>query len=176
MMFAAAFLIAAASGGAPADVYFGRLKMSTLRIRYETMQVKAHYESHKLLPEQAEHLAELTQDAFTDWAHRYPHDSWLPSTAYLLAQLYEELPGQSARDRASQLLHYILTTAPKSAQAAPSRRQLHAGLPVRADPAWAVAMRAASAASPSPSASPSPNPSAPASPSPSPSPTASPAG
>ena len=50
-------LIAQASlTSAPGDRYFGKLKMSALRIRYETMQLRKRYETHELLPEQAEHL------------------------------------------------------------------------------------------------------------------------
>ena len=77
--------------------------MSALRIRYETMQLKHRYETHELLPDQALHLLLLTEDAFHDWARRYPKDAWLPSTGYALAQLYAELPGSVPRDRSVAL-------------------------------------------------------------------------
>ena len=157
---------ALAATTAPADQYFGQFKMSALRIRYETMQVKAHYESRKLLPEDAEHLAELTQRAFEDWARRYPHDPWLPSSADLLAKLYEELPGTSARDRALGLLHFIASSFARTSYGAQSRAALRNGLPVRPDPAWAAAIRRARAPTPTPA--PKAPPSAPGSPAPSP--------
>jgi hypothetical protein len=147
--------VGSAGGNAPADRYFGKLKMSALRIRYEIMQLRPRYETHKLLPEEAEHLAVLDEDAFDDWAAEYPHDAWLASTAYLLAQFYRELPGSDARARAMRLLAYVRSHFPNSVYARDATAALKRGIPNRPDPAWAVAMRAARA-SPQPSAAPSP--------------------
>ena len=153
-------LAQAAVTSAPGDRYFGRLKMSALRVRYETMQLKKRYENHQLLPDQTMHLVLLTEDAFRQWAQRYPKDAWLPSTGYALAQLYEELPGTQARDRAVELLRYVTSHFPKTPYAARSRDQLHRGVAVKPIPAWA---RSTPQPSPSPPASP-----APAAPSPTP--------
>lgn len=158
------------SGEAPADRYFGKLKMSALRIRYEIMQLRPRYETHKLLPEETLHLAELDEDAFYAWAASYPHDAWLASTGYLLAQLYEELPGPQARDHAVRSLTYVESHFPHTTYGKEAAAALHHGVPVRPDPAWAAAMRAAKA-----SLAPSPRPSTSVSPSPAASPTASPA-
>jgi hypothetical protein len=149
-----AFLIAAVanvSGNAPADRYFGKLKMSALRIRYEVMQLRPRYETHKLLPEEAEHLALLDEDAYYSWAAQYPHDTWLPSTAYLLADFYEELPGSNARNHAVRMLSFIKVRFPNTTYAKKAAAALHRGIPVRPDPNWAVEMRAARA-SPTPNA------------------------
>jgi hypothetical protein len=160
----------AVAGNAPADRYFGKLKMSALRIRYEVMQLRPRYETHKLLPEDALHLAILDEGAFYAWATMYPHDTWLASSGYLLAQLFEELPGSDARSRAIRALTYVKTRFPNTTYAKKAAATLNRGVPIRPDPAWAVAMRA-SRASPSPSPSPelSAPPSTSASPSPSPS-------
>ncbi|HXB82826.1 MAG TPA: hypothetical protein VNU22_05695 [Candidatus Acidoferrum sp.] len=161
---------------APADEYFGKLNMSALRVRYETMQLKQRYETHHLLPEQAEHLLLLTEDSFDHWAARYPNDPWLASTGLLLAALYAELPGDVAREHAVRLYVYVKVHFPHSRYAAQSRASLHHGVSTKADPPWAKAARAAMpsaapSALPSPPApSPSAPPSPPASPSPSPSP------
>jgi hypothetical protein len=48
------------------------LRLSALRIRYEIAQLKSRYDNHKLLPENAKHLAELTEEAYYDWAGRFP--------------------------------------------------------------------------------------------------------
>jgi hypothetical protein len=156
-------LAQASSGNAPGDVYFGELNMSTLRIRYETMQLKKRYETHQLLPEQAEHLLVFTDDAYMDWAHRYPKDAWLPSTGFLIAQLYEELPGATARARAVALLKYVARDFPQSPYAQKSRVQLHHGVATKPYPAWARP-------TPTPSPSPAPSPSSATSASPTPSP------
>jgi hypothetical protein len=152
-----------ASVDAPADQYFGRLGVSTLRIRYEIMQVRPRYETHKLLPEEAAHLLVLDEDAFYAWAAAYPRDSWLASTGYLMAQLFAELPGSDARDRAVRAYRYVVAHFPTTSYGKESAAALHRGVPVRADPAWATAMRDARA-----TASPSPAPVLPASPAPSP--------
>lgn len=152
-----------AVSNAPADRYFGRLKMSALRIRYETMQVKVRYETHKLLPEQAEHLLDLTDDAFEQWARLYPKDAWLASTGFAMAALYSEIPGVQAREHAVTLFVFVKSHFPTSSYAASSRAQLHRGVPTKPDPAWASAMRAGTP-SPSPSAALSPLPSPTASP------------
>jgi hypothetical protein len=143
-------------GNAPGDAYFGRLNMSTLRIRYETMQLKKRYETHQPLPEQTEHLLRLTDDAYVQWGRRYPRDAWLPSTGFLIEQLYEELPGPGAQARAGALLRYIATNFPKSPYGAKSRVELHRGVQAKPYPAWAR---------PTPSPAPRPTPSASASPS-----------
>ncbi|MBV8373125.1 MAG: hypothetical protein JOY69_07670 [Candidatus Eremiobacteraeota bacterium] len=161
-------LAQASVSNAPADRYFGNLNMSALRIRYETMQLKVRYEKHQLLPEQAEHLVDLTENAFEQWARAYPKDTWLPSTGFALAQLYCELPGAPARGHCITLLVYVKSHFPTSSYAGLSRSQLHRGIPTKPDPAWASAMRATPPPSPAPSTAPS-------SPAPSSTPGASPA-
>lgn len=126
-----------AATSAPADRYFGKLKMSGLRIRYETMQLKKRFENHDLLPDQTLHLLLFTQDAFDEWARLYPKDPWLPSTGYNLAQLYEELPGRLARDHAVALLVYVKSHFPTTPYARESRDRLHRGIVAKPEPAWA---------------------------------------
>jgi hypothetical protein len=146
---------------APADRYFGKLKMSALRIRYETMQLKRRYETHELLPDQTLHFLLLTEDAFRDWARNYPKDPWLASTGYAMAQLYGELPGTLARDRAVSLFVYVKSSFPKTSYARESRDQLHRGVAVKPVPAWAqVTPSLAPASVPSPAGSAVPSPSA----------------
>jgi hypothetical protein len=162
-LFAAVVLLAATS--APVDRYFGKLKMSALRIRYEIVSIRDRYETHKILPEEALHLALLTEDAFDDWSHQYPKDTWLASTAYLFAKLYAELPGTTARDRAVALYTYVKSHWANTHYASESRDALHRGVAVRPNPAWAApspspspAVSGSAAPSGSPSASPSPSP------------------
>jgi hypothetical protein len=156
---AVALIAAMPATNAPADRYFGRLEMSALRIRYETMQLRKRYESRQLFPDQAQHLLDLTADAFYAWAKAYPHDSWIPSTGVLLAETYAELPGGIARSRAVALLVYVKSHFPSTSYAVQSRAILHRGLPVRRTPAWSIR-------TPSPSATPSPLPSATSTPTP----------
>jgi hypothetical protein len=142
----------AGTGNAPADQYFGKMSMSTLRIRYEIMQLRPRYETHKLLPEEAQHLLVLDEGSFYAWAAAYPQDAWLASTGYMMAQLYEELPGTDARDRAIRALTYVKTHFPKTTYGKEAIAALHRGVPNQPDPAWAIAMRA-QRATPTPAAS-----------------------
>jgi hypothetical protein len=159
MLTCAVLLSQLAVTSAPADEYFGKFKMSALRVRYETMQLKKRYEAHRLLPEQAEHLLLLTEDSFDQWAARYPTDPWLASTGFLIAGLYAELPGNVARDHAVTLYVYVKGHFPRSRYGAESRAYLHRGVSTKADPPWAKAMSAVVPSAPpsSPSASPSPS-------------------
>jgi len=161
LLLAVVLLAQAPSGNAPGDAYFGRLSMSALRIRYETMQLRKRYETHQLLPQDAEHLLLLTEDAYLQWARRYPNDAWLPSTGFGIAGLYEELPGATARAHAIALLTYIASHFPKSSYAYRSRAQLHRGVSTKPFPAWARPTPTPTPALPplpSPVTSPSPSP------------------
>ena len=146
-----------ASSDAPADQYFGQLKVSALRVRYEIMQLRPRYETHKLLPEEAAHLLVLDENAFYAWAAACPKDSWLASTGYMLAQLFAELPGSDARDRAVRAFTYVKTHFPTTSYGKESVAALHKGVAVKPDPAWAVALRA-ERATPPPTATPAPSP------------------
>jgi len=76
---------------APADEYFGKLKMSILGIRntIKDQGLKVDY-----APEKASSTAgaiALTEDAIHDWQHKYPCDSWLPGTLYALQHFYGKI-------------------------------------------------------------------------------------
>jgi hypothetical protein len=163
-MLTAILLSAILNSAAPADKYFGRLKMSALRIRYEITQLKTDYEYHRRMPDDVLHVLSYTEDAYYQWAAAYPKDSWLPSTGYNLAKLFEELPGFSARDGAVRALQFVRTHFKNTRYSKASVADLKRGVPVRPEPAWAIrpAPTASSSAMPpaTPSASPVPSPTA----------------
>lgn len=138
--------------------------MSALRIRFETMQLAKRYHDGNLSGEQTIDLLVLTEDAFDQWARKYPKDPWLPSTGFKMAQLYEELPGTQSRDHAVTLLVYVKSHFPSSSYARESRDALHRG--ISAKPQAAPSPQPSSSALPAPALSP-----APATPAPSASPT-----
>jgi|SRR5579884_1085513 len=167
-IFAAVLIAATLSNAAPADRYFGRLKMSALRVRYEIQQLKRDYELHRRTPDDVAHFMLYTEEAYYDWAAAYPKDGWLASTGYNLANLFEELPGYDARNRAIRALQFVRAHFKNTRYSKLSVAELQRGVKVKPEPAWAVR----STPSPAPSASASPAPSA----SPSPMPSASPQG
>jgi len=84
---------------APADEYFGRLKMSILGIRNT---IKDQGLRIDLDPSRANGTLKemaLTEDAVHDWQHKYPCDSWLPGTIYALEHFYGKIHTPYGRKR-----------------------------------------------------------------------------
>ena len=78
----------AASRVAPADEYFGRLKMSILGIRNElaTLELKTSWrgeDRHALLGK-----ATFIKDALGEWSAKYPADPWIPKFRHRLHVCY----------------------------------------------------------------------------------------
>ncbi len=99
---------------APADRYFGRLKMSILGIRN---QLKDLAERLDAKPEDAEHVydkAVLVEDALHDWQKQFPRDPWIPKYGYALAQLYGKIATDDARVRRNDTLDWLIATYPES--------------------------------------------------------------
>ncbi len=99
---------------APADRYFGRLKMSILGVRNQIKDLAARADAH---PEDAEHVfdkAVLVEDALRDWHLHFPRDPWIPRYAYSLAQLYGKLDMDDARVRRNDMLDWLNATFPES--------------------------------------------------------------
>jgi hypothetical protein len=64
---------------APADVYFGRYKLSNLGVRNAISDMTIEGDSPLALPLQTGRISAV-ESALPDWANRYPKDPWLPST------------------------------------------------------------------------------------------------
>jgi hypothetical protein len=99
---------------APADRYFGRLKMSILGVRNSIKDLAERAVAH---PEDAEHIydkAVLVEDALRDWHAHFPRDPWIPKFTYSLAQLYGKLDMDDARVRRNDTLDWLVATFPES--------------------------------------------------------------
>lgn len=99
---------------APADRYFGRLKMSILGVRNQIKDLALRADAH---PEDAEHIydkAVLVEDALRDWHKHFPRDPWIPKYAYSLAQLFGKLDNDDARVRKNDTLDWLIATFPES--------------------------------------------------------------
>ena len=99
---------------APADRYFGRLKMSILGVRNQLKDLAARADAH---PEECDHIFDkvvLVEDALRDWQHNFPRDPWIPKYAYSLAQLYGKLDMDDARVRKNDTLDWLVATYPES--------------------------------------------------------------
>jgi hypothetical protein len=133
-----------ASGGpvsvsdlAPADEYFGRLRLSPLGIRHKIFSLKDDLHHARSNPDAIQHDASLIEDALQDWIRRFPRDPWLPATAWNLATLYEELPGTIAQTRAVAMLQTVRDRFADTTYADDAARDLARGVGVRPWPKWA---------------------------------------
>jgi hypothetical protein len=112
--FAAPVFAQSTSHLAPADRYFGRLKMSILGVRNQLKDLSARADAH---PEDCEHIfdkAVLVEDALRDWQHHFPRDPWIPKYAFSLAQLYGKLDMDDARTRKNDTLDWLIAAYPSS--------------------------------------------------------------
>src|ERR1700736_359018 len=82
MMLLAFVTSAAQAGGmrdlAPADEYFGRMRMSVLGIRNELDGLERRAAGGDRNVAAMSGKLALVDDAMSDWRSRYPRDSWLP--------------------------------------------------------------------------------------------------
>lgn len=107
-------LASAASKVAPADEYFGRMKMSVLEISNHIRDTDARVGFD---PEHASRyygMLALTQDAFEDWARKYPRDSWIPERAYKLSHLFWKMHRADADRMAGRDRSLLFRLFPRS--------------------------------------------------------------
>jgi hypothetical protein len=106
---------------APADRYFGRMKMSILGIRNSLKDLSADADAR---PDQARHILDkvlFVDDALRDWQRHFPRDPWIPKYTYALAELYGKLQVDEARLRRTRTLAWLVATYPKSEYARHAR-------------------------------------------------------
>jgi hypothetical protein len=126
---------------APADEYFGKLKMSILGIRntIKDQGLKVDYE-----PEKASSTfgaIALTEDAIRDWQHKYPCDGWLPGTLYALQHFYGKIHTDDGVKHVHATFAWLRHDFPRSSFVAIARREdgqasaAPAGPPVASVPA-----------------------------------------
>src|ERR1700688_2387474 len=92
---------------APADEYFGRMKLSILgigNIMHDTKLREAYDPAHA-----SDNYAKLAlaEDALEDWAAKYPQDTWLPGKAYYMSHEFWAMntpDGDRAAERCRALL------------------------------------------------------------------------
>ena len=101
---------------APADEYFGPLKLSIIGIQNTMRDIGLRYKYNNDLAVPSFASTQLVESAVRDWAHRYAHDPQLPHNAYLLQRLYTQILLQKSRDRAAVVAQWMAVTFPTSPQ------------------------------------------------------------
>lgn len=110
---------------APADEYFGRLKMSILGIRNTIRDegLKADADPARAADAIMGSVG-LTEDAVRDWEKKYPHDTWIPAALFSLERLYAKVDSDVARARAKFVMLWLVHDYPRSAQAKVGKKEL----------------------------------------------------
>jgi hypothetical protein len=109
---------------APADEYFGRLKMSILGIRNQLHDLDARLQ---FSPEKSEDVigsASMVEDALHDWEHKYPADPWLAKDVFELTQMYSRIHTTHGRQVTAHTLHWLLQRYGKTRYASQAKTQL----------------------------------------------------
>jgi hypothetical protein len=155
---------------APADEYFGPLKLSLIGISNSIRDIGLRYKYNSAIAQQSFASTQLVESAIRDWAHRYKHDPQLPRSVYFLQRLYTQILLQQSRDRAHVIAQWLLLSFASSPQAHQLTKTLaHEHLAPIPTPSPTPLPTDTPTASPEPSASPESSTSPEASPSPEPS-------
>ncbi|HEY9085836.1 MAG TPA: hypothetical protein VIN40_07885 [Candidatus Tyrphobacter sp.] len=111
------------AGLAPADEYFGRMKMSILGIRngLQTEYLRIAGNPRRASSQLA--ACHWLENAIEDWGSKYPRDTWLPHMALALEGLYDRVRTPSGRARLTHLIAWMGVHLPYSKPH--SRRAAH---------------------------------------------------
>jgi hypothetical protein len=148
------------TAAAPADEYFGPLKLSPLSVRTSIDKLGRAYQARTKSDHDILHQAADLETALRLWRHQYPRDPWLAPTAYHLAQLYAEVQTPEARKHATAMLKYVDAYFGSSRYGHDARLRLAQGFPaleaespVQPSPAPSAVLDASATASPAPAGS-----------------------
>ncbi|GAC1415133.1 MAG: hypothetical protein NVSMB5_03980 [Candidatus Velthaea sp.] len=133
LLFAAAVTVVVPSQAgahskvAPADEYFGKLKMSILGIRNTIKDVGANIEIDASRWEGLVNKADFTEDALRDWQHKYPADTWLPKMVFALERMYAKIDNEGARKRRFAAIVWLVHDFPGTCYARIGKQDLEGG-------------------------------------------------
>ena len=112
---------------APADEYFGKLKMSVLGIRNTIKDVGANIEIDQTRWAQQASKALFAEDATRDWERKYPKDTWLAKTVFALERMYAKLDTDEGRKRSLATMHWLVHDFPTTWYGKTGKRELAQG-------------------------------------------------
>jgi hypothetical protein len=114
---------------APADEYFGPFKYSAISTRTKINALGRSFHERWTDDASIVHDALLVESSLRAWAQKYPKDRWLAPTAYHLAQLYQDVQTQDARNHARAMYEFVAKNYPTSKEAHSARLRLSQGFP-----------------------------------------------
>ena len=112
---------------APADEYFGKLKMSVLGIRNTIKDVGANIEIDQTRWTQQASKASFAEDAMRDWQRKYPSDTWLAKMVFALERMYAKLDSDEGRKRSLATMQWLIRDFPSSWYGKTGKREIVQG-------------------------------------------------
>ncbi|MGD0050525.1 MAG: hypothetical protein ABSD03_01750 [Vulcanimicrobiaceae bacterium] len=138
---------------APADEYFGKLKMSILGIRNTIKDQGLKIDVDPARAPGTMGAIALTEDAIHDWQRKYPCDSWLPTTIFALEHFYAKIHTDDGVRRVHATYAWLRHAYPHAHVVDDAQRE-DAGATAISDPAGAQALGAQAVAAPASSPQP----------------------
>lgn len=115
---------------APADEYFGRLKMSILGITNVIRDMRLRVENDVTQSPSIFGSLAMTENAIRDWEAKYPRDTWIPRSLLALEACYLSALGDRARELAIRTEAWLERDFPASQYASQGRDALNRALAV----------------------------------------------
>ena len=112
---------------APADEYFGKLKMSILGIANTIKDQGLKYERQ---PEQLANVMNSINfaiDAIHDWERKYPKDPWVAKSLFALERFYEKIDSDEGRSRAKSTMVWLVHDFPDTYYGRTGKKELAEG-------------------------------------------------
>ena len=113
---------------APADEYFGKLKLSILGIRNTIKDLGYKVDADPSKGTQIMNSVALTEDAMHDWEAKYPRDSWIPPAILSLERLIAKVDDDGARIHAKNVMVWLVKDYPSSVPGKTGQKELAANL------------------------------------------------
>ena len=123
---------------APADEYFGKLKMSILGIRNTIKDQGFKIDADATKAPSTMGAIALTEDAIHDWQHKYPCDSWLPGMLLSLQRFYGKIHTDDGVRHVHATYAWLHRDFPRNWLVATARREDGAATATPPGPATAV--------------------------------------
>jgi hypothetical protein len=112
---------------APADEYFGRLKMSILGIGNVIRDQTQKYDVRPDLLEDELGAVNFAVDAIKDWERKYPQDPWIAKSLFALERFYNRIPTDECRERARATMVWLVRDFPNTWYGRAGKRELAEG-------------------------------------------------
>jgi len=112
---------------APADEYFGRLKMSILGIANTIKDQTVRFDRRPEEMESEMSTIGFAVDAIHDWEHKYPSDPWIAKSLFYLERFYNRIPTDAGRAQAKATMAWLVHDFPNTWYGKIGKRELAEG-------------------------------------------------